>query len=74
MLRNSIALRETPPVWPASSRPLKRRHRDCRACGRRTLHAQDALGSGSGCLLTVLTRGRFLLIRPGNARGRLHST
>lgn len=36
--------------------------RNCRSCGRKTLHARATLGTGWGCLLTVLTAGLFLPI------------
>lgn len=34
--------------------------RYCRLCNMRTLHVRTTLGSGWGCLLTVLTVGLFL--------------
>jgi hypothetical protein len=34
--------------------------RNCKNCGRRTLHARHVLGLGWGLLLTIITAGLFI--------------
>lgn len=36
--------------------------RNCKTCGRKTLHAQSRLGLGWGLLLMLLTGGLFVLL------------
>ena len=35
--------------------------RDCKLCGRKTLHAKNRFSSGWGCFLTIITAGLFLI-------------
>lgn len=34
--------------------------RQCRQCGRQTLHSKEKFGFTAGCLLTILTAGLFI--------------